>query len=884
MNWWLTPCHLNQNKLNCAICFGKQIHFWLLICWFALDLAEEVHWFLMLTGSQWIASYSFFQQTTLHWLYSPVSFQAFKELKKPWLVAEKYKINVFRTFITGQQSCMIMNSDYIDADCNMPVNSTISNILSCDNQTSNNYVDVLDCTILLMPTLANAHWISVDCNKQMTPNIVCMTNESNYQGQYHNRVEAKTCKPDQVMVGKTCCRFLWFSYSEKNGSFMLRKCEATVPEKNKTLNEYKYLVDAIYLRNLVLLFQMFGRFTELHFEKVWIHTTLKQALALAATGWVVCQSFVHNSSFPGQSLFQCGKNQYILTAFVCDNSNDCGDNADEYFCTCDQKYQKYFACNNRNKCSSLYYMDQTGTCTSYQRNSSTRSKKSKPPTYGKLSGKFSVMCEEKNQLPCSSKHSVCFSFHDICIYRLDTRSHLVPCKSGSNLQQCHLFQCNNKFKCPNSHCIPWSYVCNGRWDCPHGSDENVEKMCHMNRMCENQLQCKESRICVSVYDLCDSQTDCPTGDDQLLCELLNTKCLTGCDCLNLAILCKNVTLGNKFLFKSQPYVAYHLESCLLSNLDSLLQSKNAEILNLTGNVLTHISGIKFIAATLRSLDVSHNSIQNLTKSSFTEMNIFSFLNLKCNNISLIEGRTFTNIYTALSVTLESNELDTLYHNIFHNVTLAVLNLINNPLTQLDMEILTGIIIDQILASTFEICCAKADCQCTYIIPKPWHISCFRLLNKGSRITYICVSVFVLVMNIFSGHFFGIKSKQPSGSILVSIHLTLMCTIQIILFSECLVGWTLQHVQLPFLWSLYSLFFFQFSCHFSHSQFWGWQCTHWIHISNQHIMWESGSLTSLFLLCLFHLELAFLGGLFQKSKALFAHHLRIQQSYFGKQNP
>ena len=27
------------------------------------------------------------------------------------------------------------------------------------------------------------------------------------------------------------------------------------------------------------------------------------------------------------------------------------------------------------------------------------------------------------------------------------------------------------FKCPGYHCIPWSYVCDGKWDCPHGYDE-----------------------------------------------------------------------------------------------------------------------------------------------------------------------------------------------------------------------------------------------------------------------------------------------------------------------------------------------------------------------------------------------------------------------------
>ncbi len=153
------------------------------------------------------------------------------------------------------------------------------------------------------------------------------------------------------------------------------------------------------------------------------------------------------------------------------------------------------------------------------------------------------------------------------------------------------------------------------------------------------------------------------------------------------------------------------------------------------------------------------------------MHLFSFLNLKCNNINLIEGRAFTYISTPLLVNLENNKLDILEHNIFYNVTLAVLNLINNPLTQLDMDILAGITIDRILASTFEICCTMSDSKCSSTIPKPWYLSCFRLLKKGERITYICVSLCVFVLDIYSGYLILTKRKGPYGNILVSFHLT-----------------------------------------------------------------------------------------------------------------
>ena len=35
--------------------------------------------------------------------------------------------------------------------------------------------------------------------------------------------------------------------------------------------------------------------------------------------------------------------------------------------------------------------------------------------------------------------------------------------------------CNMRFKCELAYCIPWNYVCNGRWDCPNGEDENQDR-------------------------------------------------------------------------------------------------------------------------------------------------------------------------------------------------------------------------------------------------------------------------------------------------------------------------------------------------------------------------------------------------------------------------
>ena len=88
---------------------------------------------------------------------------------------------------------------------------------------------------------------------------------------------------------------------------------------------------------------------------------------------------------------------------------------------------------------------------------------------------------DARQLPCSYDQSlIMHSFHifDICTFTRDAMNNLIPCPFGEHLKNCKNFECNMKYKCPKYYCIPWSYVCDGKWDCPTGSDENY---CSQNK-------------------------------------------------------------------------------------------------------------------------------------------------------------------------------------------------------------------------------------------------------------------------------------------------------------------------------------------------------------------------------------------------------------------
>ena len=123
------------------------------------------------------------------------------------------------------------------------------------------------------------------------------------------------------------------------------------------------------------------------------------------------------------------------------------------------------------------------------------------------------------------------------MYKLNEYSHLVPCWNGGHLQNCREFECNAKFKCPNSYCISWSFVCDGKWDCPEGVDENQEVFCHSNMRCSRMFRCHDTYTCILLQNVCDGHIECVLGDDELFCELKDTLCPANCQCILFAISC-----------------------------------------------------------------------------------------------------------------------------------------------------------------------------------------------------------------------------------------------------------------------------------------------------------------------------------------------------------
>nr|KAF6460524.1 hypothetical protein HJG59_011438 [Molossus molossus] len=82
--------------------------------------------------------------------------------------------------------------------------------------------------------------------------------------------------------------------------------------------------------------------------------------------------------------------------------------------------------------------------------------------------------------------------------------------SGAGEAQCHL---TRQAVC-GDRCIPVAWLCNGELECPDGTDEQCEDVCHGH---PGAWQCDDGK-CISLSWLCDGVGDCPDGSDEVSCE------------------------------------------------------------------------------------------------------------------------------------------------------------------------------------------------------------------------------------------------------------------------------------------------------------------------------------------------------------------------------
>ena len=200
-----------------------------------------------------------------------------------------------------------------------------------------------------------------------------------------------------------------------------------------------------------------------------------------------------------------------------------------------------------------------------------------------------VSCTEPDMIPCKEGHSKCYFLKDVCTYKLNKYNNLLPCRDGGHLHDCRNFECNLMFKCKYAYCVPWSHVCDGKWDCPEGNDELHNPVCTEYPFCMEMYKCRNTtQTCVFLGNVCDGNKGCFFGDGELYCQLNFIKCPLKCIFLLLAIDCANASGLNAERSMQPLYLSVHVSNSKMYTLKYIDHFVNAKIIKLPRNFLNDI--------------------------------------------------------------------------------------------------------------------------------------------------------------------------------------------------------------------------------------------------------------------------------------------------------
>ena len=695
------------------------------------------------------------------------------------------------------------------------------------------------CTKMLLFNLAEPDWISVPCNKSLLSHNLCYLKIPNYalNSKTQNVTDYSYCLRNHIMLQKKCYIFIWlnsFNTSNLCANFEALPGKKTIIKYLKDLfgsisviNEYPPIIIDNYGNTVhVIKFKHF--FNKLNY----IHT---QVAKYKVSGYLVCSYKKHGIS-SWANLFHCTKGGYILSENLCDSVIDCpNDRSDEEFCYCQNNSANRTSSNfckilyfgmKKKVCSNLYYMTVQGTCLKYKSLSHimfSNSHLSKMNLYGRepesittkkfickdgksiditylndlifdcgLDGNdepvlMSLLkydnyssCTEPNMIPCMGGHSTCYYLKDICIYKTNKYNNLIPCRTGGHLQNCRNFECSLMFKCVHSYCIPWSYVCDGKWDCPEGNDEMNNPVCINNKACIYLYKCRNTQQrCLHLENLCDGNEDCPFGDDETLCDLKQANCPSECSCLLLAIKCRYFSTLRIARDMQSHFLYVEISNYIDFSLPTFHKSlPNVTIVKLSRNCLVQICFLT--SRNLLLFDLGFNCLKIIFRNCFTSLWLLRALHLNDNYIGSVEPGSFYNLSNLRYLNLSNNPLINLPENVFKTLSkLKLFYAVNVSLTDIHIKSLHDSDVKLVITSDYHLCCIAASktlCQAH----KPWYISCSDILPEDKmKVLYISVSNLTIWLNIMSIliHYLTKKSNNAYVGTIISVNVNeILCGI------------------------------------------------------------------------------------------------------------
>ena len=443
-----------------------------------------------------------------------------------------------------------------------------------------------NCTLMFLSNLADIEWIQIGCNDSILPHVTCNTKNVSIEVPYFPPRE--TCQVPFLLVDRTCISFVWLTAKTEE------KRRIFSQKKSVNINTFGFLFKAVRPTFPPVVLEAQSR----DFAESWtiskhlntIDYKMELVLLSDTVGFFVTESSSEQHTL--RNMFRCQKQSFASQFLHCDGKIDCSHDASDEMCCEGNQSNTLKNCReielvDNRTCPVLFYTSLKGLCHKYipqyhkntllsaqhhnvsfsctdgpQLNSlfvddlmsECGSNGEDEPILLLLSiGKQLAHCQLPFEMPCYPGHSKCHNVTDICFYRLNKFNHVVPCRNGGHLYNCVDFDCNAMFKCPKSFCVPWQYICNGKWDCSDGVDE--VQSCTDN----NMYICKHTvNNCIHTRSVRDHIQNCPHADDEDFCDLVHVDCPDQCHCLMYAMSCTQLQ-SFPHVFIGTPYMFLHVE-------------------------------------------------------------------------------------------------------------------------------------------------------------------------------------------------------------------------------------------------------------------------------------------------------------------------------------
>ena len=687
--------------------------------------------------------------------------------------------------------------------------------------------------MILLSNLAYPQWISIDCDLKILDHVVCVTgNRPQISQNTFFSLSDHNCPNRSITKFKECYMLSWF-----NGMVLdinmneLRHKEISKPcVRNemtlKLINDIRtmdFLFRSIDEGQLVLLSP--------HSTNISLIATFSYQITFLrafhekhivnydkAIGYIICQSRLKKLNKKLGNSFLCKDDSLMSILYICKEIIDCSKNhnftkhMDEIQTQCKQ-VSGWNNVRKHHKCPPLFYLSNTGHCLMFSNQVLKISEKDnilefnteqdntctnissldahlindgvpdcpdsddepllKEALKNAVLGHKPEVCSQQGSLSCFPGSLKCFGIHEVCLYKLDKLKHLYPCRTGSHIQECRQFECIQHFKCPGYYCIPFGYVCDGKWDCPYGHDESNSSSCSIKRSCKNMFKCKNSQICIHVYDVCNNFEDCPNRDDEALCELRNIACPNKCICLAFALMCEG-KIQNESSFFNLPHVVLHINSAKLYSISFLHRNTFLTVLNISKNAITTICHNIDIFHLLNTVDISFNNISKTMSECFSELPHLSLIKIANNELKTLAEKSFHNLGRINEIDLSHNKLNTVPRYTFYNVTRIVqLNINRNPMIHITQNMFSNLDVSIVLSNSFQICCISPQ-ETTCLAKKPGYLSCSSLLpNLLVKVVVILISSVGLCLNaisvVINNNIKKMKKQKSFTSIAMSIN-------------------------------------------------------------------------------------------------------------------